>query len=181
MKIYTKTGDKGDTSLYNGKRIPKSSLRVSTYGTVDELNSIIGIVLAHDVPEEISKDLTQISNWLFNLGSDLATPLNDRERFHVERISEEQITFLEEKIDEYTEKMPPLKSFILPGGSKAAAFLHHARTVCRRAERLAVELAKKENIGEMSVIFLNRLSDYLFTAARYANYLVGVKDREWKK
>ncbi|MFC2130645.1 cob(I)yrinic acid a,c-diamide adenosyltransferase [Bacteroidota bacterium] len=180
MKIYTKTGDKGTTSLYNGKRVPKSSPRVETYGTVDVLNSILGIAIAHDPPGIMKEDITKISNMLFNLGSDLATPLDSNSKFKPERIKEEQITYLEQNIDEYTEQMPPLKNFILPGGTKSAAFLHYARTVCRRAERLAVALSEKENIGELPVIFLNRLSDYLFTAARYANHLSGVKDREWK-
>jgi cob(I)alamin adenosyltransferase len=179
MKIYTKTGDKGSTSLYNGSRVIKSSLRVETYGTVDELNSIIGIVLAHEAPVNLNNDLLVVSNWLFNLGSDLATPTGSK--INIDRINEENIKFLEQKIDEYTEQMPELKNFILPGGSKIAAFLHHARTVCRRAERLVVELAEKEEIGEFPVKFLNRLSDYLFTSARYANHLLGVEERNWEK
>ncbi len=179
MKIYTKTGDKGSTSLYNGSRVSKSSLRVETYGTVDVLNSIIGIALAHDIPNQIKEDLLKISNRLFYLGSDLATPMDSK--IQIERINEENITFLEQKIDEYTEQMPELKNFILPGGSKPASFLHHARTVCRRAERLAVSLAEAENIGDLPIIFLNRLSDYLFTAARYANHLLGVEERIWEK
>ncbi|MFH1051479.1 MAG: cob(I)yrinic acid a,c-diamide adenosyltransferase [bacterium] len=179
MKIYTKTGDKGSTSLYNGSRVSKSALRVETYGTVDEMNSIIGIALSHEMPETLKGDMTKISNWLFNLGSDLATPLDFK--ILIERIKEENIAFLEKKIDDYTEQMPELKNFILPGGSKPASFLHQARTVCRRAERLAVSLAETENIGKLPVIFLNRLSDYLFTAARYANHLLGVAERNWEK
>lgn len=179
MKIYTKTGDKGSTSLFNGSRVLKSELRVETYGTVDELNAIIGLVIAHDVPKLLEEDLLKISRWLFNLGSDLATPLDSK--INIERIKQEYIDFLEKKIDEYTIKLPKLNNFILPGGSKPAAFLHQARTVCRRAERLAVSLSEKEKIGELPVIFLNRLSDYLFTAARYANYLSGMNETIWTK
>jgi cob(I)alamin adenosyltransferase len=181
MKIYTKTGDKGKTSLYSGKRVLKYDIRVETYGTVDELNSILGIALAHDIESELADDISHISNTLFFLGSDLATPLDSNSKFQPERINATPIEFLENKIDEYTEKMPPLTSFILPGGCKVASFLHQARTVCRRAERLAVQLAEEQNIGENPVIFLNRLSDYLFTAARYANFTAGIGDREWEK
>ncbi|ROL62109.1 cob(I)yrinic acid a,c-diamide adenosyltransferase [Bacteroidetes/Chlorobi group bacterium ChocPot_Mid] len=179
MKIYTKTGDKGSTSLYNGNRVQKSDLRVETYGTVDELNTIIGIVIAHDVPKLIEDDLLKISKWLFNLGSDLATPLDSK--INIQRIQKENIEYLEKKIDEYTIKLPELKNFILPGGSKPGAFLHQARTVCRRAERLAVSLSEKETIGELPVIFLNRLSDYLFTAARFSNHLLGINETIWTK
>lgn len=179
MKIYTKTGDKGSTSLYNGSRVPKSDLRVETYGTVDELNTIIGLAIAHDVPKLIEEDLLIISKWLFNLGSDLATPLNSK--VNIERIKLENIEYLEKKIDEYTIKLPELNNFILPGGSKPGAFLHQARTVCRRAERLAVSLSANEDIGELPVIFLNRLSDYLFTAARFSNHLLGINETIWTK
>jgi len=179
MKIYTKTGDTGKTSLFKGTRVLKSDLRVETYGTVDELNSIIGIAISQGMPEKISEDLTKISNLLFNLGSDLATPLDSN--LQINRIQNCDIAFLEQMIDEYSEKMPELRNFILPGGSKPASFLHQARTVCRRAERLAVSLMEIDDIGDLPVIFLNRLSDYLFTAARYANQLLVVAEREWKK
>lgn len=180
MKIYTKTGDKGETGLFNGERVPKSSLRVNVYGTVDELNTVIGLGRAFDPPEMLEDGLKQISAMLFSLGTDLASPLDPPPKFEVIRITEENYKYLEELIDIYEERLPKLKNFILPGGSKVAAFLHNGRTVCRRAERLAVELAAAEPVNESAIIFLNRLSDYLFVAARLANYLEGVKDIEWR-
>lgn len=180
MKIYTKTGDKGETGLFNGARVRKDNLRVELYGTVDELNSIIGLARSFSPPKEIEKVLETTSKSLFNLGSDLATPLSPPPKFEVPRINKSNIEFLEQTIDKFDEALPPLKNFILPGGSHTAAYLHHARTVCRRAERLAVRLSFDENLGEYAVIFLNRLSDMLFTAARMSNYLSEVKDIEWK-
>ncbi len=176
MKIYTKTGDDGTTGLFNGQRISKSSLRVEAYGTVDELNSIIGLALSHDMPERMREPLEKLSHKLFNLGTDLATPLKPVPKFEVSRITTSDIDWLEKIIDEYTGRLPKLKNFILPGGTKAASFLHLARTVCRRAERRAVALAMEDELGEHSVKFLNRLSDFLFTAARMANFLAGKKD-----
>lgn len=181
MKIYTKTGDKGTTSLFNGERLPKSSLRVETYGTVDELNSILGLALAFNPPAPVDKDILKIMNLLFNLGSDLATPLNSETKFKPIRINADNIHWLENKIDDYTEQLPKLKSFILPGGCKSAAFLNQARAVCRRAERLSVKLAENEDIGTNPLIFLNRLSDYLFTASRLANRLTSTPEIEWEK
>ena len=177
MKIYTKTGDKGYTGLFNGQRVRKNSLRVDTYGTVDELNSILGIVRSYGLPEDFDNDIKKISHDLFKLGADLATPISeDGKKDKVERIAGKCIEWLEMKIDEYTEKLPPLNYFILPGGSKPAAFMHQARTVCRRAERLLTELDEDENTGEFTVKYLNRLSDYLFTAARMANFINDVDD-----
>jgi cob(I)alamin adenosyltransferase len=181
MKIYTKTGDDGTTGLFNGSRVSKNSLRVNTYGTVDELNSIIGLAIAFDMPTEMLPTFKKISRTLFNLGSDFATPLLPTPKFSVPRISEENILDLERLIDQYDEKLTPLKSFILPGGSKSASFLHQARTVCRRAERLAVELSSHEDLGLYAVKFLNRLSDFLFTAARMANHLSNIPDEIWEK
>jgi cob(I)alamin adenosyltransferase len=179
MKIYTKTGDGGTTGLFNGERVRKDSLRVETYGTVDELNSILGIVVSVECPESLGIDIEKISRLLFTLGSDLATPLGSKQKFEVSRIAEQDVEFLEGLIDDYTKEMPPLKNFILPGGTLAAAHLHHSRTVCRRAERLAVNLSSTAEIGAVVVRFLNRLSDYLFVAARYANHLSGMPDRKW--
>ncbi|MBX3043402.1 MAG: cob(I)yrinic acid a,c-diamide adenosyltransferase [Candidatus Kapabacteria bacterium] len=181
MKIYTKTGDDGTTGLFNGVRVSKYDIRVESYGTVDELNSIIGLARTFTAHIEISDALKIISNTLFTLGSDLATPLNPPPKFEVTRLSPESIAYLENLIDEYTDKLPPLKSFILPGGSQSASFLHQARTVCRRAERLIVRLSELENIGPFVIIFINRLSDYLFTAARYENHLSGISDNVWEK
>lgn len=179
MKIYTKTGDDGTTGLHGGSRVPKNSLRVETYGTVDELNSIIGLVTTLQIDPKLKEMLEIINNMLFTLGSDLATPYTDNPKYKVVRIVPEYITWLERKIDEMTEPLPQLRSFILPGGSTAAGYLHHARTVCRRAERTAVALASEENIGEYAVKFLNRLSDYLFTAARFANFRADIEDVKW--
>ncbi len=178
MKIYTKTGDDGSTGLNGGKRVQKSDLRVSVYGTIDELNSVLGIVVAFDVPEPIKESLVKLNSMLFIAGSDIATPMDNK--INIERINAENILWLEILIDDYTSKLPELKHFILPGGSQQSAFLHLARTVCRRAERLAVELAQTEDIGEFIIKYLNRLSDYLFTASRYANFLSGKPDVEWK-
>lgn len=181
MKIYTKTGDDGTTGLFNGERVSKYNLRVEAYGTVDELNSIIGLSRTVCDNDTLSDTLKNISNMLFNLGSDLATPYNPPPKFAVIRLNPENITFLENLIDEYTDELPPLRNFILPGGSLCSAYLHHARTVCRRAERLIVRLSETDEIGNNVVIFINRLSDYLFTAARMANHLENVKDVEWEK
>lgn len=181
MKIYTKTGDKGETGLFNGTRVSKSALRVSVYGTVDELNTIIGLARSFDPPEILADVLHKISEMLFELGSDLATPYNPPPKFEVPRINETHISFLEGLIDDYDSKLPPLKNFILPGGTKCSAYLHNARTVCRRAERLAVELSNLEDLGDKAIMFLNRLSDYLFMASRMANFAEGVNDIEWRK
>lgn len=181
MKIYTKTGDDGSTSLHGGSRVYKNSARVSVYGAVDELNSIIGIITTLDLPSELKEMLIAINNMLFTLGSDLATPYEPEPKFKVLRIKLEYIEWLERKIDMLTEPLPPLRNFVLPGGTAAAAYLHNARTVCRRAEREAVGLAKNEYIGEGAVKFLNRLSDFLFTAARFANYSAGIEDEKWQQ
>ncbi len=181
MKIYTKTGDDGTTGLFSGLRVTKDSLRVETYGTTDELNSIIGIAVSNMKQSQLKEDLLYLNNLLFVVGSDFATPFEPKPKFDVKRIDGGNIKWLEKKIDNYTGKMPELKNFILPGGSVPAANLHHARTVCRRAERLCVSLEREEYIGEHIGKFLNRLSDYLFTAARMANYDEGIADVTWKK
>lgn len=176
MKIYTKTGDDGTTGLFSGKRVSKSSVRVEAYGTVDEMNTVLGIALSACSNDNLKSDLISISNTLFILGSDLATPLEPKPKWEVKRINGEHINWLENKIDEYTAKLPELKNFILPGGNMVSAYLHQARTVCRRAERRAITLAENEDIGDWAVKYLNRLSDYLFTAARYANFLSETDD-----
>ena len=181
MKIYTKTGDKGSTSLFDGKRVKKYAERVEAYGTVDELNSVIGIALSYKIPDNLEALLVKISNMLFVLGSDLATPLSSKNEDKISRISESDIDFLEKSIDDLTSELPELKNFILPGGSRAGSFLHLARTVCRRAERLTVSLSEREEIGLSPIIYLNRLSDFLFTAARYANHKSGFTERNWEK
>ena len=178
-KIYTKTGDDGTTGLFGGQRVRKSSTRVNAYGTIDELNSYIGLISTKDLPAEIESAMFWLNNVLFIAGSDTATPLSPKPRFELDRINQEDITHLEKMIDEYTEQMPKLKNFILPGGTEVSALLQIARTVCRRAERHLVELAADEDLGEYLVKFFNRLSDYLFTAARYANFLAGVEETKW--
>ena len=179
MKIYTRTGDKGKTALFGGTRVAKHDARIEAYGTVDELNSHLGVALTYDLPTDIRSQLTEISALLFSLGSDLATPLDPPPKYAIPRMQVEQSTWLEECIDTAEADLSPLKSFILPGGCPAAAQLHLARTVCRRAERRSTELAQDESINEAVIIFLNRLSDYLFVAARSANRHAGVDDVPW--
>lgn len=179
MKIYTKTGDDGTTGLFNGSRVPKSHLRVESYGTVDELNSIIGLVTTYELNDALKNPLRYINSKLFTLGSDLATPIEPPAKFEIIRINIDDINWLECEIDKMTSQLPPLRNFILPGGTRIAGLLHLARTVCRRAERIAVELSGYEQLGDYIIKYLNRLSDYLFTAARYANFLAAVEDEKW--
>jgi cob(I)alamin adenosyltransferase len=177
MKIYTKKGDTGDTSLFGGQRVSKSSLRIEAYGTVDELNSVIGVSLSHGVHARSKELLDEIQKQLFVLGSDLATPPS--KKIKIDRIQKSEITFLENAIDELEEHLEPLTSFILPGGSPAGANLHVGRTVCRRAERLAVECSKKDDISEEAIKYLNRLSDFLFVLARFENKQSGNEETKW--
>lgn len=179
-KIYTKTGDDGTTGLFGGDRVPKDHLRIEAYGTIDELNSLIGVAVTQGVPERIKSSLLEISALLFTAGADLATPLDPPPTYPIPRIQAIHTAFLERLIDEYDEELMPLKAFILPTGTPAAAYLHLARTVCRRAERCETALSRTETVGEEIGKFLNRLSDYLFTAARMANHLAGAQDVEWK-
>lgn len=178
MKIYTKTGDAGDTSLFGGKRVPKSTLRIDTYGTVDELNAQLGVARALKPPSEVEGLLEQIQNQLFVLGADLAAPF-DSAPADVRRIQQKEIQFLEETIDRLDAQLDPLNSFILPGGTLMSAQMHVARTVCRRAERLVDALGRKEQIGKFPLIYLNRLADLLFVAARYVNKLTGMEETKW--
>ncbi|HEY3876040.1 MAG TPA: cob(I)yrinic acid a,c-diamide adenosyltransferase [Candidatus Kapabacteria bacterium] len=180
MKIYTKTGDDGTTGLFGGGRVPKDSARIAAYGDVDELNSFIGFCAAAAQEQEMESFLKRIQEDLFVLGADLATPLETRSTYNVPRITEENAKRLERAIDEHTALLPDLKKFILPGGSELASRFHLGRTVCRRAERSLVHLAASEEIGTFDVIYLNRLSDLLFTLARRANQLTGVGDVEWE-
>lgn len=168
-RIYTKSGDTGETSLGDGSRVSKTHPRVVAYGSVDELNSVLGLALAAGLPAEISKQLTRIQNDLFDLGADLCIPEANAGGPQSLRITEEQVTALERMIDAANDRLKPLTSFILPGGSTAAAHLHHARTVCRRAEIAVIELASTETINSQTVIYLNRLSDLLFVLARVSN------------
>lgn len=177
MKIYTKTGDDGTTGLYGGGRVSKASARIECYGTVDELNSVIGMTLSRDCSPECRRYLTTIQHTLFVLGADLATP-NDS-KASVDRIEEHNATQLEQWIDELDARLEPLKNFILPGGTESASTLHVARTVCRRAERLCVGAHEVEDLGDAVVHYLNRLSDFLFMLARWENQAAGLEDTPW--
>jgi len=181
MKIYTKTGDAGKTSLFGGERVYKDNIRVEAYGAVDELNATLGVALSENILEKSAFILEKIQNDLFVLGGDLATPFDFSRNLELPRTKKEMTEFLEEQIDELESKTPPLKSFILPGGSKAAALLHLARTVCRRAERIVTRLKKKEKINENILIYLNRLSDLLFVLARYENHYTQTPEKKWVK
>ena len=180
MKIYTKTGDQGDTSLFGGQRVPKDALRIEAYGTVDELNSVLGIVQAENTDPEIKNILTRVQNELFDLGADLATPRSTTAK-GIRRVDVKDSEPLETSIDTLETHLKPLKAFILPGGSPVAARLHFARTVCRRAERVVVRLSRNEDIGEGITIYLNRLSDLLFVLARYANHAADIPETKWKQ
>ena len=175
-KVYTKTGDDGTTSLAKGGRVSKDSPRIIAIGSVDETNSAIGVALSFGVVKEISEALKQIQNTLFNVGSGLAMADDDPGL-----VSETDIEFLETNMNVLNKSLSPLKEFILPGGSKAAAQLFHARAICRRAERDIVTLSKSEDINNLFKVYFNRLSDYLFVAARYQNLKDGEKENMWKK
>jgi len=179
MKIYTRTGDRGDTSLVGGQRIPKDDLRVEAYGTIDELNAVLGIVLADNAEPEIHAILNPVQHRLFNLGADLAAPRSVTHKT-LRRVHAKDTRSLERAIDALQQELAPLKRFILPGGSPTAARLHFARTVCRRAERAVVRLARREEIGDGSIVYLNRLSDLLFVLARFANCRRSIDDVKWK-
>ena len=178
-KVYTRTGDDGRTGLSGGQRVPKDSPRIEAYGTVDELNSAIGAVLAAGVVPELAETLHTIQNELFHLGSDLSMLEEDKARTPVPRIEERHVTALEKTMDALTEKIPPLENFVLPGGTPGAATLHVARTVCRRAERRVITLSRLEPVGPQTIVYLNRLSDALFVMARYENARRGVPDVLW--
>jgi cob(I)alamin adenosyltransferase len=179
IKIYTKTGDDGTTGLFGGDRVPKDSLRIEAYGTVDELNSVMGFVRSASNFGWSNDILRSIQVNLFVLGADLATPLDTRSTYTIPRIEEPDVKRLELEIDEHERLLPSLKQFILPGGSEFSARLHMARTVCRRAERTLVRLSHEQELGKHDIIYLNRLSDLLFVLARRANQEAGMPDVEW--
>jgi cob(I)alamin adenosyltransferase len=176
-RIYTRGGDKGETSLGDGGRVPKHDLRVAAYGTVDEANSVVGLARLH-TKGEADAMLGRIQNDLFDLGADLCTPESENPKYPPLRMTQPQIDRLEHEIDAMNAKMKPLDSFILPGGTPAAAHLHLARTVARRAERLMTELATHEQINPLTIAYINRLSDHLFVLARHLND-DGAKDVLW--
>ena len=178
-KIYTRKGDEGETSLGGGQRVPKDSLRVQAYGTVDELNSAIGVALAHSLSPRLMEVLPVIQNELFHLGSDLAFREEDKQTYQLPQIEERHVEQLERLIDELNAAVGPLANFILPGGAIGAAQLHVARTICRRAERAVIALAREEPIGGLVLPYLNRLSDLLFVMPRYENQQRGVTEPLW--
>jgi len=175
-KIYTKTGDKGETGLADGNRVSKDDIRVAAYGTVDEANAVIGMARNH-TDGAVDEALVRIQNDLFDLGADLSTPIKNGEE-NALRIIGKQVDWLEGEIDALNANLDPLKSFILPGGNEAASTIHLARTIVRRAERLAVGLSKKEKANPEAIKYLNRLSDYLFVLSRHLNDN-GKKDVLW--
>lgn len=178
-KVYTRTGDGGTTALGGGQRVPKDALRIDAYGTVDELNSWLGVARAEGTSEDTDEELGRIQNELFHLGSDLCVLEEDREALPVPRIEARHTEALESLMDRLSSDLPPLENFILPGGSSAAARLHVARTVCRRAERLVARLSRQEAVNPEILRYLNRLSDALFVLARHENRSRGVEDVLW--
>ena len=181
MKIYTKAGDQGKTSLIGGTRVPKSHIRIETYGTVDELNSFIGLLNDLVVDAKINADLKEIQDRLFTVGSSLACDPEKESALRIPDLKEEDILRLETAMDAMNEVLAPMKSFIIPGGHQAISTAHIARCVCRRAERWCVNMQEEDLFVETLVIkYLNRLSDYLFTLARYIGHLNGVADLPWK-
>lgn len=179
-KIYTKTGDAGTTALGGGQRVPKDALRVEVYGAVDELNSAIGVAVAHGLCPRLQEVLPAIQNELFDLGSDLCFLEEDKGKYPLPQIEERHVKKLEALIDEMTALLGPLQNFILPGGSLGAAHLHIARTICRRAERIATTLARREALGPYVLAYLNRLSDALFVMARYENRERNIPEPLWQ-
>jgi cob(I)alamin adenosyltransferase len=174
-RIYTGGGDRGETSLGDGSRVPKLDCRIAAFGAVDELNSHVGLALAAELPAELHETLRRVQNELFDLGADLSVPFGVADRL---RISEDHIERLEQDCDRFNAELSELKSFVLPGGSEAAARLHVARSVCRRAEREALAAAEELDISRLALVYLNRLSDLLFILARTAN--AGGEEPLWK-
>lgn len=181
MKIYTKTGDKGNTSLIGGTKVPKSHLRIEAYGTVDELNSYIGLCKDLSADTHTQTILQEIQDRLFTIGSSLACDPEKEPKMKIPDLKEEDILLLEKEMDTMNETIPPMKSFILPGGHPTISHLHIARCICRRAERCCVRLEiEKEEIDPIIIKYLNRLSDYLFVQARYTSHQLGVSEIPWK-
>lgn len=179
-KIYTKKGDAGQTSLGGGQHVPKDHLRVAAYGTVDELNSQIGVALAVGLCDQLDAELRRVQNELFDLGSDLCFVEEDKQKWPLPQVEQRHVEKLERLIDEMQAVVGPLENFILPGGSLGAAHLHVARTVCRRAERETATLAREQSVGSQVLSYLNRLSDALFVMARYENHMQGVPEPLWR-
>ena len=176
-RIYTRGGDAGETSLGDGSRVSKLDCRIGAFGTVDELNSALGVVLAGELPEELRRPLTLVQNELFDVGADLSVPWGVTDRLRVEQA---MVDRLEELCDRFNAELPELRSFVLPGGSEAAARLHVARTLCRRAERDVLQGAQEVELNPLVLVYLNRLSDLLFVLARAANAAAGREEPLWR-
>ena len=179
--VTTKVGDGGDTFLAGGQKVSKDDPRIEAYGTIDELNSVLGLALAEGLDATIAPSVCRVQNELFRLGCDLCLVEEDRKKRPVPGIEERHVVRLDEEIGRLLESLPPLEEFVLPGGSRGAAQLHVARTVCRRAERLAVKLSHKEWVGPVALKYLNRLSDWLFVLARAENRARGRTEPQWDK
>ena len=185
MKIYTKTGDKGTTALFGGTRVPKHHIRIESYGTVDELNSHLGLIRDQEIHQDYKDLLMHIQDRLFTVGAILATDpekailKSGKERLNIPKISEENINRLEKEMDMMNEALPPMTHFVLPGGHQTVSFCHIARCVCRRAERLATALNELEGVESNTLMYLNRLSDYLFVLARKLSYDLQANEIKW--
>ena len=185
MKVYTKTGDKGTTALFGGTRVPKHHIRIESYGTVDELNSHIGLIRVQEINPFYKNVLIEVQDRLFTLGAILATPpekeklKNGEQRLTINRISQDDVHYLEQEIDKMDSELPPMTHFVLPGGHTTVSYCHIARCVCRRAERLAVHLHEIEPTDENVLTYLNRLSDYLFVLARKLSQDLNAEEVKW--
>ncbi|WP_372744449.1 cob(I)yrinic acid a,c-diamide adenosyltransferase [Lutibacter sp.] len=185
MKIYTKTGDKGETSLFGGTRVPKYNLRIEAYGTVDELNSYLGLIRDQKIDKHSTEVLIAIQNKLFTLGAMLATPpekallKSGKERLNINKVNTEAVLQLENEMDKMNETIPPMTHFVLPGGHTTVSFCHIARCICRKAERISTQLSAETEIDEHILIYLNRLSDYLFVLARKLTYDNNAQEIQW--
>lgn len=181
IKIYTKTGDKGSTSLIGGTKVSKSHIRIESYGTVDELNSWIGVVGDHVQDTSVKEALKEIQDRLFTIGSSLACDPDKEPKLKIPDLHDTDVTWLEKEIDRMSEALPPMRAFILPGGAPAVSFAHVARCVCRRAERICVAMQVEDmEVEPLVLIYLNRLSDYLFMLSRYVGHLAGAGEVQWK-
>ena len=176
-KIYTRGGDAGETSLGDGARVSKLDARIAAFGTVDEVNASLGVVLAGDCPDDLREVLERVQNELFDLGADLSVPMEHDARL---RVSQQQVDALERDCDRFNAELPELKSFVLPGGTETAAALHVARAACRRAEREAIAAAGSVDVNPLVLVYLNRLSDLLFILARVANAAAGTDEPLWR-
>ena len=178
MKIYTKTGDKGQTSLIGGTRVSKHHIRIEAYGTVDELNSWIGLIRDQDIPSSVTEILKEVQDRLFTIGSSLASD-PEKSRMKIPDLNEKDVKLLENEIDRMNAELPELKAFILPGGNTTVSYCHIARCICRRAERNVTHLSEESFVADLVIIYLNRLSDYLFVLARFLGKHLEASEIQW--